>query len=181
MDRELLDYLPAVLQQFREFREFMQAEQPEAVKMWDATDRILENTFVLSEDEATAARWEKILGLTAKDTDTLDVRNLRILSTMQEELPYTLRTLNRVLTALVGSSKEYVLTVEDDLYSVDIAVALSSKELKDEVEALAERIVPMNMLLTVRLLYTTYRMLEKLTHRKMQPYTHAELQELDLR
>ena len=175
MDRNLIDYLPDALQRLREFRELMQAEQPEAVKMWDANDLVLENTFILTEDTETAARWEKILKFTPKDTDTLEVRNLRILSAMQ------LRTLNRVLVALVGSEKEYILTVKEDLYSVDIAVALTSRELRDEVAALAERIVPMNMLLTVRLLYTTYKMLEKLTHRQMQPYTHAQLQELDLR
>lgn len=181
MDRNLIDYLPDALQRLREFRELMQAEQPEAVKIWDANDLVLENTFILTEDAETAARWEKILKFTPKDTDTLEVRNLRILSAMQEELPYTLRTLNRVLVALVGSEKEYILTVKEDLYSVDIAVALTSRELRDEVAALAERIVPMNMLLTVRLLYVTYKMLEKLTHRQMQPYTHAQLQELDLR
>lgn len=70
MDRNLIDYLPDALQRLREFRELMQAEQPEAVKMWDANDLVLENTFILTEDTETAARWEKILKFTPKDTDT---------------------------------------------------------------------------------------------------------------
>ena len=60
-------------------------------------------------------------------------------------------------------------------------VALSSKELKEEIEKLADEVVPANMELEVVLWYTSHRMLEKKTHGALEQYTHEQLTELDLR
>ena len=181
MDRKLIDYLPDILKNVTEFNQMMYAEQPELELFWSKGNSYLNDAFILSQDVDTAARWEKILKISSKDTDELDVRNLRILGVMQGRLPYTYRTFYRSLLAMVGSEKDFKLNVDMENYKVSIVVALSSKELKDEIEKLAEKMVPANMTLEVLLWYTTHRMLEKKTHGALEQYTHEQLVELDLR
>ena len=175
MDRKLIDYLPDILKNVTEFNQMMSAEQPEIELFWNKGSNYLNNSFVLSQDSDSAARWEKILKISSKDTDELDVRNLRILGVMQGRLPYTYRTFYRSLLAMVGSEKDFKLNVDMENYKVSIVVALSSKELKEEIERLA------NMELEVLLWYVTHRMLEKKTHGELEQYTHEQMTELDLR
>lgn len=181
MDRKLIDYLPDILKNVTEFNQMMYAEQPELELFWSKGNSYLDNAFTLSQDADTAARWEKILKISSKDTDELDVRNLRILGVMQGRLPYTYRTFYRSLLAMVGSEKDFKLNVDMEHYKVGIVVALSSKTLKEEIERLADEVVPANMELEVVLWYTSYRMLEKKTHGALEQYTHEQLTELDLR
>ena len=82
---------------------------------------------------------------------------------------------------MVKNEKDFKLEIDNDKYSVKITVALSSSELKEEIEKLVDRIVPANMLLSVSLWYTTHRMLEKKTYGSLETYTHEELTRLDLR
>ena len=82
---------------------------------------------------------------------------------------------------MVNSERDFKLSVDVDKQSVSIVVALSSKELKDEIEKLAEKMVPANMMLEVLLWYTTHRMLEIKTHGALEQYTHEQMTELDLR
>lgn len=180
MDRLLIDYLPESSAKISEMAAIMRAEQAEIESAWSGSEQYLENAFIQSEDRKTASRWEKMLKLTSKDTDELDVRNLRILAAIQEKIPYTHRTLRKSLIALLKNEKDFSLVVDSDRYLVDIVVALSSKELKDEVEALAERVIPLNMRLVVRLRYTTHRMLERKIHGELEAYTHDQLIELEL-
>ena len=181
MDRKLIDYLPDILKNVTEFNQMMSAEQPEIELFWNKGSNYLNNSFILSQDSDSAARWEKILKISSKDTDEIDVRNLRILGVMQGRLPYTYRTFYRSLLAMVGSEKDFKLNVDMENYKVSIVVALSSKELKEEIERLADEIVPANMELEVLLWYVTHRMLEKKTHGELEQYTHEQMTELDLR
>ena len=82
---------------------------------------------------------------------------------------------------MIGSEKDFKLNVDMENYKVGIVVALSSKELKEEIERLADEIVPANMELEVSLWYVTHRMLEKKTHGELEQYTHEQMTELDLR
>lgn len=181
MDRELINYLPDILKHINEFKQIMKSEQPEIDRFWSESNNYVNNSFVLTQDANTASRWEKILHIASKDTDELDVRNFKILSVMQGKLPYTYRVLYKTLLAMIKDKNDFKLEVDNEKYFVKITVALSSGELRDEIEKLADRIVPANMLLSVSLWYTTHKMLEKKTYGSLETYTHEELTRLDLR
>lgn len=181
MDRELINYLPEFLREIQEFKAIAKAEQPEFEKAWAEKDQIIENAFILTQDEASAKRWESKLGITPGANETLSDRNFRILARAQESLPFTERTFRKMLLALVNSENEFDLTIDSDNYSVEIIIALTSSEKLAEVKALAERIVPANMLLTVDLMYATHGMLSRMTHGEMHGYTHEQLKLLDFR
>lgn len=177
MDRQLIDYLPSIMRDYEEMKQIMQAEQTDIEALWDACDSLLLEAFVQKETEIGAGRWEKILEIQPKDTDTLEVRNFRIMGKMVEDIPYSDTVFERMLAVLCGESgftKE--ITTENGL-TMRIRVAITAKELKDEVADLADRIVPANFILDIQLMYNTHRMLKRMTHRQLSAMTHAQIKE----
>ena len=177
MDRKLIDYLPDIMRDYEEIKQITNAEQREMEALWKACDSLLKEAFVQTETEVGAERWEKILDIKPKDTDSLEVRNFRIMGRLVEDLPYTDRVFARQLAALCGE-KGYTeeLTAEKGL-TMKIRVAITAKELKDEVVKLADRVVPANIILDIQLMYNTHRMLKRFTHGQLAAMTHTQVKE----
>lgn len=177
MDRALMDYLPCIMQDYEEMQQIMQVEQPGIEALWEACDSLMNEAYVQTETGLGAKRWESILDISPKDTDTLEVRNFRIQGRLVEDLPYTYRMFERQLIALCGEKGHSLFMTEQNGLTLKIRVALSAKELKDEVVKLAERIVPCNIILDVELMYNTHAMLKGYTHARLSDTTHAQLRE----
>lgn len=141
MDRNLYDYLPPFLHTVHELMAIMNAEQPEFEDLWQATDDTLAERFVDSETAYGVARWEAILQIVPKQTDTLDDRKARIKQRIGMILPYTLLWLKQSLAAQYGETKysayvdKYMLYVavnpkeEDDVLTL-LNLAESLQEIK---------------------------------------------------
>lgn len=177
MDRALMDYLPGIMQDYEEMQQIMQVEQPGIEALWEACDSLMNEAYVQTETGLGAKRWESILDISPKDTDTLEVRNFRIQGRLVEDLPYTYRMFERQLIALCKEKGHSLFMTEQNGLTLKIRVALSAKELKDEVVKLAERIVPCNIILDVELMYNTHAMLKGYTHAGLSDTTHAQLRE----
>lgn len=177
MDRALMDYLPCIMQDYEEMQQIMQVEQPGMEALWEACDSLMNEAYVQTETGLGAKRWESILEISPKDTDTLEVRNFRIQGRLVEDLPYTYRMFERQLIALCKEKGHSLFMTEQNGLTLKIRVALSAKELKDEVVKLAERIVPCNIILDVELMYNTHAMLKGYTHAGLSDTTHAQLRE----
>lgn len=176
MDRELIEYLPEYMREYKEMKQIMEVEQGQTGVLWEAVERLLKEAFVCDESEVGAARWEAILDIRPKDTDSLEVRNFRIKGRLNEDLPYTVRTLKQVLTALCGEDGFHMEVYPED-YTLKIEVSLTSKKLLWEVCSLAERMTPLNLLLEVTLMYNTHEMLCPYTHLFLKSCRHEELRE----
>lgn len=177
MDRALMDYLPGIMQDYEEMQQIMQVEQPGIEALWEACDSLMNEAYVQTETGLGAKRWESIFDISPKDTDTLEVRNFRIQGRLVEDLPYTYRMFERQLIALCKEKGHSLFMTEQNGLTLKIRVALSAKELKDEVVKLAERIVPCNIILDVELMYNTHAMLKGYTHAGLSDTTHAQLRE----
>lgn len=174
MRRNLIDYAPPILREFEEYKALMAAEQKQIDELWSIAHAILDEALV---DQATGEglkRWEKILGITCLDTDEVKVRRLRIQAKILEDVPYTEPVLRNILTGLCGEGN-YSMDIKYDEYKVAIKVALVSKKLKDEVVAMAERVIPANMILDIDLMYNTYGILRGYTHKQLRQFTHSQL------
>ena len=77
MERKLIDYLPYVIRDYAEFQGIMGSEQPEIEKAWNTTDDLLNNQFIPTAGNMGLSRWEKILGITPKGTDSLEEMCIR--------------------------------------------------------------------------------------------------------
>ena len=174
MDRKLINYLPYVVRDYAEFQGITGAEQPEFETAWAAADDLLANQFIKTAGNLGLSRWEKILGITPKGTDTLDDRRFRVLARLNEELPYTLPQLRVILGTLCGAGN-YSAEVVEGTYQLIVKIGLAAKNNFSDVESLLDRVVPQNMVVNLLQLYTTHAGLGRFTHAQLAAHTHDRL------
>ena len=121
-------------------------------------------------------RWEKILDIKPRDTDTLQVRRFRIKARINEDLPYTWRALERVLDTMCGKGA-YAMTLYNEEYRLVILLELTVKKLFDEVEQSVKRMIPANLILDVRLRYNTWGQVKVLTWGDLKNRTWKDVKE----
>lgn len=174
IDRELINYLPPFMREYKEIKQIMATEQIEIQAVWDAVEEVENNQFVASSGDSGLKRWEKILDIVPKATDTLEERRFRILSRINFELPYTIKRLREILTTLCGADG-FEITVEG--YEIEIKLALGNASMYEDVELLLNNTIPANMLKHIKIMYNTYRILSGFTHQDLAAYTQRELKE----
>ena len=131
LDRKLIDYLPPVLQQTREMQAVMEGEQPAVAGLWDAWKTVLDALFVRYANEQGLARWERMLGIRPRGTDSMEVRRVAVLARLNEQLPFTERTLRLMLDGVCGPGG-YTLEIIYREYRVFVRVHLWEKRAMDE-------------------------------------------------
>ena len=176
LDRKLIDYLPPVLQQTREMQAVMEGEQPAVAGLWDAWKTVLDALFVRYANEQGLARWERMLGIRPRGTDSMEVRRVAVLARLNEQLPFTERTLRLMLDGVCGPGG-YTLEIIYREYRVFVRVHLWEKRAMDEAAALLGRVVPANMVIDLGLRYNTHRMLRPRLHRMLRGTTPRALRE----
>lgn len=177
MIRQLLEYLPPVIRNVREYQAIMKdGEQAEVAALWDAVDAAFNDQFVNSATLNGVQRWENILGIQPKGTDSLDARKFRILSRLNEQLPYTLPVLKNMLQSLCGEDG-YSIEVQNDLYTLKIKIALVAKSNFDDVDVLLKRVVPANMIIELELKYNTWETLKGFTWGYLKTKTWKEIKD----
>ena len=93
-NRKLIDYLPHFMQEYREIAVVTETEQPEIDKLWNAAEGVFSDQYIQDATENGVSRYETMFGILSKGTDTLEERKFRILTKLNQELPYTLQKLN---------------------------------------------------------------------------------------
>lgn len=118
MHRRLLDYLPPVLREVKDFQAINRANEPEISAAWDGLDLVMANQFIDDAGEYGVAMWEAELKLHPKDTDSMAVRKACIKAMWNRCLPYTLPWLKRWLAGLCGGPKGFDVAIVD--YAIHI-------------------------------------------------------------
>ena len=174
-ERNLIEYLPEFLRDIKENQAILTvAEQPEMVEIWNSVDNAMNDQFIADATENGVSRWEKILGITPKATESLDSRKFTILTRTTAKLPYTMTTLKEQLKSLCGEGN-YVVAVDYRNYTLNVLIALAAQESFDDVEKLLKRTVPANMVINLGLKYSRHESLTAYTHEVMRSHTHTQL------
>lgn len=171
---ELISYLPDVLHDIREFRLICEAGDSELAELRISLSDIVQDNFIQTLTQRGCERWERMMRITPKATDDIEVRRFRILAQLNEQLPYTYRGLLRQLETLCGKDG-YSAELNGNAYTLSVRVALTAKNQLDEVIKLLERIVPANLAVSVTLKYNQHKTLAAMTHGQLAEYTHDYL------
>lgn len=174
MDRQLIDYLPQVLKEVREYKAIMEAEQPEISDLWDELDSALNEQFLSTMTEYGVSKWEDILNIVPQATRTLEERKFLVLVRLSEGVPYTVRSLAQKLASLCGEDN-YTIELNAATYSLTVEIALVARNSFDDAESLVYRMSPANLVITVTLKYNRYETLDDYTHTDLASYTHDYL------
>ena len=144
--------------------------------LWTAADSVFLDQFIETLTDNGCKRWEKILDIKPRDTDTLQVRRFRIKARINEDLPYTWRALEKVLDTMCGKGA-YAMTLYNEEYRLVILLELTVKKLFDEVEQSVKRMIPANLILDVRLRYNTWGQVKVLTWGDLKNRTWKDVKE----
>lgn len=172
MSKQLLNYAPKILHEVEEYKSLYGSEQVEIDGLNTSKNDVFNDQFIATCTGDGAKRWERILGITAKDTDTVSDRRFRILSRLNEQLPYTHRILEQQLTTLCGVGG-YSLSLANQ--TIKVRVVLTARNNFNDVEYLLERMRPANVVIDLSLLYNQNQMLTGRTHAKLSAYTHEQI------
>lgn len=173
-NRKLINYLPPFMQDYREMAVIMETEQTAIDRLWMEAENALADQFILEATENGVMRWESMLGVSPKDTDTLDERKFRILTKLNQELPYTLRKLEQALTNLCGADG-YFIELTPAEYHIEVKLAVGKHNNYLEVESILNKMIPANLTRYVKLMYNTNVILTSFTHAQLAAYTHDQL------
>lgn len=174
IDRFLIDYLPPYAQEYMETKAIMQAEQPEIDALWSSIETAFADQYILDATEYGVSRWESMLGISPKNTETLDERKFRILTRMNQELPYTLSKLKEMLTVLCGADG-FSINLNAAQYHIEVKLAVDNESNYSEVENILNKMIPANMTQYIKVMYNSNALLMQFTHGQLSVYTHEQL------
>ncbi len=172
-DVDILNYYPNVITAIEEFQHLANAVNPELNKLWGKYKNIFDNQFIATLDENGCLRWEKLLKITAMGTDTLEDRRFRILARLNENIPYTYRKLENMLTTLCGN--DYTMQLQNNEYRLIVRIALSVQKQFNEVKKLLTKFVPANIIIDLDLLYNQYNKYLKNRYKDLSIFTYQQL------
>lgn len=144
MNRKLINYLPYVVREYGEFQGITQAQQPEFENAWAAMEELLHNQFIKTAGGLGLSRWEKLLGIIPKGTETLEDRRFRILTRLNQRIPYTLPQFQEMLDHLCGVGNAFI-QLESGGYQLRVFVKEGFERCLSEIRGLTNRIIPVNL------------------------------------
>lgn len=174
-ERKLIDYLPHILRDVREYKTILNdGEESEVSDLWGCLENALNDQFIQDATENGIARWERILNITPKANWTLDERRFEVLTKVNEQIPFTITSLKDHLNALCGEDG-YSVELDAKTFTLYVEIALAEQNKYNAVVTLLNRIVPANMVIDVSIKYNKNYLLERWTHQGLTAYTHEEL------
>lgn len=171
---DIRTYWPEVVGSTYEFNAIAESENPEINALWIVWNDVMKDQFVESLTIDGIKRWEKNLKITPYADDTLADRRYRIKVRLNETLPYTYRTVYRMLENLCGKDG-FTFEVQHNIYVVTVKIALVAKKMFNSVADLLRRILPANMIIHVEIMYNQHSTLGRYTHAQLKAYTHDQL------
>ncbi len=163
-----------MIREIQEFGQLAQAEQPEVALLWQAVADVLDDQFVPTAKEGGIKRWESMLQIQPMTSNTLDERRFRILTRLNQRLPYTWNGLRQQLSTLCGADG-YTLELQHEAYTVKVRVALKAKANYGDVDHLLERMLPANLVIDLSLKYNQHMNFTRITHAAMKRYKQEQL------
>lgn len=139
-------YLPDRFKEIEEFENLCLAENPEFGVIEKRREKWLNNKFPALADLDGLKLYEKILDITPNSFDSVEDRRFRILSKLNERLPYTWVRLHRMIAAICGWDG-YEMTLED--YILTVYLSLDSMSKTQAVLDVLRDVLPMNIFIGI--------------------------------
>lgn len=168
-----LEY-PEIILEIDEIKAIYDAEED----VGTAVTKEIENTdldiAISTATENGIARREKVMGIKAQDTDTINDRRFRVMIKWYDDYPYTLNDLLKRMDNLLGEGK-YTIAVNTDDMTMRCLLELTRRQMYDEFVKLLEDIVPVNIALDISLRYRQWLEYKNTTWKNLETKTWYEM------
>lgn len=168
-----LEY-PEIILEIDEIKAIYDAEED----VGTAVTKEIENTdldiAISTATENGIGRREKVMGIKAQDTDTINDRRFRVMIKWYDDYPYTLNDLLKRMDNLLGEGK-YTIAVNTDDMTMQCLLELTRRQMYDEFVKLLEDIVPVNIALDISLRYRQWLEYKNTTWKDLKTKTWHEM------
>ena len=172
----LIDYLPNFMKDVEEMAIIMNASEPEIENINDNIDGILADLFVIGCSQEATKRYERIVQIIPKLTDSLEKRQYDILAIYNQTLPFTLESLQEKLNAICDKDG-YTIEMIYEKFILNVQLILSKKHLELTVRNLLEWIVPVNLIINLTIDYNKWKDLKKYRWKDLKKYRWFDIKE----
>lgn len=173
---QLYEYLPFFVSNTKEFKELHKVLQPEVDNLFTETDNRLKDMFVLGCSEYATKRYEKIVSITPKFTDSLEKRQLDILAIYNEVPPFTYERLEEMLSSLLGQDG-FKIYLDIPKYYLKVTLNRDNQQFAKQVNDMLERIAPVNITLDYSIDWNTWGDLKIFNWKSLSSATWKEARE----
>jgi len=173
MEGRMLDYLPPVLREVRDFQCLMEAYQGEVSVLWQAEREIEDNFYLLTADARGLLHWENILGIALREDRSLEERRQVIAARISQTTPYDWKTFLAFLTALTGSEEAYRATLSG--FALEVKLMPAWRGMRGLVWDLIRYVVPANVEVRLTAVYNTHAEIARWAHGQMRGLTHDQV------
>lgn len=146
-DVNLIEHLPLFIQEYREIRQVMNAENPEFQLATDESETIKNNQFIETSDLIGISKFEKLLKINPSSDDTLQSRISRVMTRWNDVVPYTFKAFYK---KLIGLCDGLNFTINDNFheYKMEIITHLELSGQVDDLQYLLGFMIPGNLEIT---------------------------------
>lgn len=142
-------YLPPVIKEAREFKKLAIAENPEFNLMWENIDVVWANQYIMELTIDGVIRWEGIIGIYPRISDTLEDRRIRILTYIASSSLFTITVLRNYLHSVCGEENVYC-EINCVTYILDIVLYNISETTYLDVLAMLKIMIPANIVVQIQ-------------------------------
>ena len=171
-------HTPEAITGIPDLEQHYEAVDNQITKIRQEINRLDEDNFFENMSEGRVARWERVLHLTPKSTDTLDERRFAVETSVTDTLPYTYIALCNELKAMAGASTTIGRYFDGYGMVLEVSVGVGSASMVNAIGTMLDKKLPLDVVYTVTVRYTPYYVLEAYRHNQLRQYTHDELRSL---
>lgn len=151
---DTIHYFPDHISSIEEFRGIADAYDTELRLLWAALGLQYRNQYFDDMDADTCARWEKLMGITVVEGETLFERRTEIKGRWTSSLPYTEPKFHEVLYTMLGDNYRLIISVPNKTLNVNIMLAQVLKV--DYVYELMRAMAPADMDVIVAIVFNRW-------------------------
>jgi len=146
MTKLIRDYWPVFYEDIKDFLELAKTEDEELQLATGAVDRLFNDQFVMTADEAAIRRREKMLRIQADPlTESLTFRRRRLINRYSTKPPFTIRYLQQRLDQLIGPGLT-IVSVDVQQFILYVTTNIQNATVFREVQHTIQTIKPANLI-----------------------------------
>lgn len=143
---DLIARLPTYMQKYDEIIKLTNSQNPEFDLIWEITEWMRRNLFIITAEEYGLQRYERMLGITPMSGESLQSRRNHILVRWNQSTPYTFRFLLGLLEMLTDGNFEVIPNF--NVYEMEIRVYTSGSGILSDLAWIIRHIIPANIKVT---------------------------------
>ena len=153
LNLDMIKYWIPELRKIPEFRELAKVWEIEFKKLYECTQKTLDDTFIDTASEDGIKRLEKIAGIYPDEGDSLEHRRTRLYSYWNDGKPYTEGKLYNRLKALCGSS-DFEIKPDYRNFLIQIITHVGDVGVMEEIEYMLDYFIPANLIVELKNILT---------------------------